>query len=68
LHSFKPKITKVNSNWSQERKSLSAEINWGVRFQSDPEVAQFIRDLAQEVCGALVNQGSAGFISGSLWA
>jgi hypothetical protein len=57
---YKSKIPKVDPNLPQERKSLSAEINWGVRFQADSEVAQFIRDLALEVCGTLLTK--AGWV------
>ena len=34
---------------ADDRKSVSAEINWGVRFENDEQAARFIEELADEV-------------------
>eukprot|EP00127_Corallochytrium_limacisporum_P006907 Clim_evm22s237 gene=Clim_evmTU22s237 len=44
----------------QERKSVSAEINWGVRFTEDHQVEKFLRDLSAEVTERLNDVRLAG--------
>ncbi|KAJ3194618.1 deoxycytidyl transferase [Irineochytrium annulatum] len=38
---------------NKARQSVGAEVNWGVRFQSDDQVETFLRDLSTEVEGRL---------------
>ncbi|XP_054716537.1 DNA repair protein REV1-like [Uloborus diversus] len=44
----------------KERKSVSAEINYGIRFEEDEEVYKFINELAVEVQNRLQNINSKG--------
>ncbi|CAG2235935.1 REV1 [Mytilus edulis] len=37
----------------QERKSVSAEINYGIRFKNDYDADKFLTELAEEVCTRL---------------
>ncbi|GBG62309.1 hypothetical protein CBR_g29916 [Chara braunii] len=37
----------------QERKSIGAEVNWGVRFTKEEDAHTFLSNLAEEVCGRL---------------
>eukprot|EP00898_Chlorokybus_atmophyticus_P005090 jgi/Chlat1/5582/Chrsp369S05362 len=41
----------------QQRKSIGADVNWGVRFTRDDEVSKFIEDIAKEVCSRLREAG-----------
>ncbi|KAJ3082918.1 deoxycytidyl transferase [Quaeritorhiza haematococci] len=34
---------------NKERRSIGAEVNWGVRFENEEQVEKFVRDLAGEV-------------------
>ncbi|KAK7202772.1 hypothetical protein BZA70DRAFT_251773 [Myxozyma melibiosi] len=43
-----------------ERKSVSVEVNWGVRFSSIKQVEEFIKSLSQELYRRLVKLGSRG--------
>ena len=42
------------------RKSVSAEVNWGIRFATHEQVDEFILSLAQELQKRLVNEGVKG--------
>ncbi|SZF03054.1 unnamed protein product [Blumeria hordei] len=42
------------------RKSVSAEINWGIRFLSQKEADEFVRNLCRELEHRLVKQGLRG--------
>lgn len=42
------------------RKSVSAEINWGIRFISQPEAEEFVRNLCGELQRRLVEQKVKG--------
>lgn len=35
------------------RKSIGAEVNWGIRFQSEQDALDFVQALAGEVCGCV---------------
>ncbi|XP_061163999.1 DNA repair protein REV1-like [Saccostrea echinata] len=45
---------------NQERKSVSAEVNYGIRFKSNTEADKFIMDLSQEVHSRLHEIGMKG--------
>ncbi|XP_062595150.1 DNA repair protein REV1-like [Saccostrea cucullata] len=45
---------------NQERKSVSAEVNYGIRFKSNTEADKFILDLSQEVHNRLHEIGMKG--------
>ncbi|MDI1489805.1 MAG: deoxycytidyl transferase [Ramalina farinacea] len=42
------------------RKSVSAEVNWGIRFATHEQVDEFILSLAQELQKRLLNEGVKG--------
>ena len=42
------------------RKSISAEVNWGIRFISQPEAEEFVQNLCVELQRRLVEQGVKG--------
>lgn len=42
------------------RKSVSAEVNWGIRFISQQEAEDFVRDLSKELERRLLNEGVKG--------
>lgn len=42
------------------RKSVSAEVNWGIRFATHEQVDEFILSLAQELQTRLLNEGVKG--------
>ena len=37
----------------QPRKTVGAEVNWGIRFEEEAQVVKFLGDLATEVAGRL---------------
>ncbi|XP_053379296.1 DNA repair protein REV1-like [Mercenaria mercenaria] len=39
----------------QQRKSVSAEVNYGIRFTSEAEAVKFMEELSEEVCNRLKN-------------
>eukprot|EP00095_Tigriopus_kingsejongensis_P006647 snap_masked-scaffold363_size195477-processed-gene-0.12 protein:Tk06647 transcript:snap_masked-scaffold363_size195477-processed-gene-0.12-mRNA-1 annotation:"hypothetical protein DAPPUDRAFT_324417" len=47
-------------NVLQERKSVSAEVNYGIRFKSQEECGKFLDQLSGEVAQRLVNLGVQG--------
>lgn len=42
------------------RKSVSAEVNWGVRFLNQPEAEEFVLNLCKELEKRLLNEGVKG--------
>ncbi|CAI7869320.1 unnamed protein product [Closterium sp. NIES-53] len=42
------------------RKSIGADVNWGVRFRGQEDAEKFLRDLVGEVCARLHAAGVAG--------
>ncbi|KAM7192288.1 DNA repair protein rev1 [Rhypophila sp. PSN 637] len=42
------------------RKSVSADVNWGIRFISQEEAEEFVRNLAKELEKRLLNEGVRG--------
>ncbi|KAJ0121064.1 hypothetical protein J7T55_008224 [Diaporthe amygdali] len=42
------------------RKSVSAEVNWGIRFLNQPEAEEFVLNLCQELEKRLLNEGVKG--------
>ncbi|KAI9745343.1 MAG: deoxycytidyl transferase [Claussenomyces sp. TS43310] len=42
------------------RKSVSAEVNWGIRFISQPEAEEFVQNLCDELHRRLLDQGVRG--------
>lgn len=42
------------------RKSVSAEVNWGIRFISQPEAEEFVQNLCKELQRRLENEGVKG--------
>lgn len=42
------------------RKSVSAEVNWGIRFLNQPEAEEFIFNLCKELEKRLLNEGVKG--------
>lgn len=42
------------------RKSVSAEVNWGIRFLNQPEAEEFIINLCKELEKRLLNEGVKG--------
>ncbi|KUJ22456.1 DNA repair protein [Mollisia scopiformis] len=42
------------------RKSVSAEVNWGIRFISQPEAEEFVKNLCIELQRRLLEQGVKG--------
>jgi DNA repair protein REV1 len=42
------------------RKSVSADVNWGIRFISQEEAEEFVRNLSKELERRLLNEGVRG--------
>lgn len=42
------------------RKSVSAEVNWGIRFLNQPEAEEFVMNLSKELERRLLNEGVKG--------
>lgn len=42
------------------RKSVSAEVNWGIRFLNQPEAEEFVQNLSKELERRLLNEGVKG--------
>lgn len=53
-------IDKVEVGEQAVRKSVSAEVNWGIRFISQPEAEKFVEDLCGELQRRLVEQKFKG--------
>ena len=45
-------------NFVQERKSVSAEVNYGIRFNNQIEMERFLGQLSDEVAMRLVKSGN----------
>ncbi|KZT59731.1 DNA repair protein [Calocera cornea HHB12733] len=44
----------------KQRKSVSAEVNYGIRFETDEQAERFVRDLSREVARRLKNVNMKG--------
>lgn len=53
-------LSIFESNKRHERKSIGAEVNWGIRFQRREHLDNFLRELAVEVEQRLVHGGMIG--------
>jgi DNA repair protein REV1 len=53
-------IDKTEVGEQVVRKSVSAEVNWGIRFTSQPEAEEFMHKLSAELHQRLVDQGVRG--------
>lgn len=53
-------IDKTEVGEQVVRKSVSAEVNWGIRFISQPEAEQFVQNLCRELERRLVEQRVRG--------
>ena len=53
-------IDRIEVGEQVVRKSVSAEVNWGIRFISQPEAEEFVQNLCIELQRRLVDQGVKG--------
>ncbi|KAI6382916.1 hypothetical protein MCOR25_000431 [Pyricularia grisea] len=53
-------IDKAEVGDQTMRKSVSAEVNWGIRFVSQPEAEEFVMNLCKELEKRLLNEGVKG--------
>ncbi|KFH45001.1 DNA repair protein-like protein [Hapsidospora chrysogenum ATCC 11550] len=53
-------IDKVEVGEQPPRKSVSAEVNWGIRFISQPEAEEFVHNLSKELERRLLNEQVKG--------
>ncbi len=56
LYEFCRGIDHRQLNVEQDRKSVSAEINYGIRFETDEDALKFLTQMSEEVmnhCGTL---------------
>ncbi|KAG6010712.1 hypothetical protein E4U54_008349 [Claviceps lovelessii] len=53
-------IDRVEVGEQPPRKSVSAEVNWGIRFISQPEAEEFVCNLCKELERRLVNEQVRG--------
>ncbi|CAO3689560.1 hypothetical protein G6F70_002841 [Rhizopus microsporus] len=60
LYNFARGIDNRPLTVKQQRQSVSAEVNWGVRFESEENEKAFVHDLCQEVSNRLVKYNSRG--------
>lgn len=44
-------------NFEHERKSVSADVNYGIRFKDKMEALNFLQSLSEEVCNRLLDTG-----------
>ncbi|KAF2886251.1 hypothetical protein ILUMI_19922, partial [Ignelater luminosus] len=44
-------------NFEHERKSVSADVNYGIRFNDKTEALNFLQSLSEEVCNRLLDTG-----------
>lgn len=47
-------------NLEYVRKSVSADVNYGIRFDNNEEAIEFLKKLSQEVCNRLKNVNAKG--------
>ncbi len=60
LYGFCRGIDERKINLRQERKSVSAEVNYGIRFRCETDFADFLDRLSAEVAERLENAGCVG--------
>lgn len=60
LRDYSRGIDKVEVGEEPPRKSVSAEVNWGVRFISQPEAEEFVYNLCKELERRLLNEHVKG--------
>ncbi|KAL3677374.1 hypothetical protein R1sor_027322 [Riccia sorocarpa] len=60
LWSFAQGIDDREVQLVQERKSVGAEVNWGVRFESADDAQNFLVNLSNEVAARLQSAGTCG--------
>lgn len=53
-------IDRVEVGDQPIRKSVSAEVNWGIRFLNQPEAEEFVMNLSKELEKRLLNEGVKG--------
>lgn len=53
-------IDRVEVGDQSVRKSVSAEVNWGIRFLNQEEAENFVMDLSKELERRLLNEGVKG--------
>lgn len=60
LYEYARGIDKVDVGDQPSRKSISAEVNWGIRFTNQKEAEEFVFNLAREMERRLLNEGVKG--------
>ncbi|KAK4613573.1 DNA repair protein rev1 [Fulvia fulva] len=53
-------IDKTEVGDQVTRKSVSAEVNWGVRFENQDQADEFLRNLSAELCKRLLKEHAKG--------
>ena len=59
LHNYCRGLDDRSLSLEQERKSVSAEVNYGIRFTNATEMEKFLGQLSEEVSSRLVKLGNA---------
>ena len=54
------RVVTPSTGSGTDRKSVGAEVNWGVRFDSDADSEKFLRSIAQQVGDRLTQLGVRG--------
>ncbi|KAL7935264.1 hypothetical protein V8C35DRAFT_269140 [Trichoderma chlorosporum] len=60
LHDYARGIDRMEVGEQPPRKSVSAEVNWGIRFINQPEAEEFVYNLCKELEKRLVNEQVKG--------
>lgn len=60
LRDYAKGIDKVEVGEQPPRKSVSAEVNWGIRFINQPEAEEFVHNLCKELERRLLNEQVKG--------
>ncbi|CAM6091007.1 unnamed protein product [Calypogeia fissa] len=60
LWSYAQGIDQREVQPAQERKSIGAEVNWGVRFSCNDDAQQFLVDLSNEVASRMQKSSASG--------
>ena len=60
LRDYARGIDNVEVGAQPPRKSVSAEVNWGIRFLNQPEADEFVHNLCKELERRLLNEGVKG--------
>ncbi|ETS04407.1 DNA repair protein [Trichoderma reesei RUT C-30] len=60
LHDYARGIDRTEVGEQPPRKSVSAEVNWGIRFINQAEAEEFVYDLCKELEKRLVNEQVKG--------